>query len=266
MALLLPPLLRMLRWFSPLFTLGLAIWHRPAPYAHSASAYTAMAAPDTLRALCVRLPRLLHTFAHHHPSRVPGLPGTHSLNPPLRHGLLPSPNTVTPPVPPCDPCTHAQTEAALRAAQHAGVRVLSHTIVYHLMDAVRKEMEAAVAAAAAGEAGGGGGGAPLGVVGEAEVLATFALSVRKGAVQQGAEPKIAGGCRSGMGVGAAGHGAQGCRCAWRVVVEGLGYLMGAGGYLMGAGGAMGPVSRARSQRWQLGVEGRGGYGGLGARQ
>ena len=74
-----------------------------------------------------------------------------------------------------------QVEQLLRDAQKSsGVRLLSHSVVYHLMDAIRGEMERAAAAAAAGGGAAGGGAAEvLAEVGDAEVLATFALSATK---------------------------------------------------------------------------------------
>ncbi|GIL52293.1 hypothetical protein Vafri_8207, partial [Volvox africanus] len=76
-----------------------------------------------------------------------------------------------------------ETESAFRAAQAGGVRVLSQSVVYHLMDALREEVRRAAAegaAAAVGPAGdGSSGAAALTEVGQAEVVATFQLTSAK---------------------------------------------------------------------------------------
>ncbi|GIL79523.1 hypothetical protein Vretifemale_8844, partial [Volvox reticuliferus] len=76
-----------------------------------------------------------------------------------------------------------EAESSFRAAQAGGVRVLSHGVVYHLMDALREEVlrVAAEGAAAAGlaEGAGSGGAAALMEVGQAEVVATFPLTSAK---------------------------------------------------------------------------------------
>ncbi|KAG2485986.1 hypothetical protein HYH03_015309 [Edaphochlamys debaryana] len=68
----------------------------------------------------------------------------------------------------------AKTESLLKAS---GVPLLSHAVVYHLMDALRAELQRAAEAGAAAAAA--GAEPPLAEVGAAEVLATFALSSSK---------------------------------------------------------------------------------------
>ncbi|EFJ45952.1 hypothetical protein VOLCADRAFT_93688 [Volvox carteri f. nagariensis] len=74
-----------------------------------------------------------------------------------------------------------EAESSLRSAQSSGVRLLSHNVVYHLMDALRAEVQRAAAdgAAAAGGSGSAAAAAALAEVGQAEVVATFPLTSAK---------------------------------------------------------------------------------------
>ncbi|KXZ41962.1 hypothetical protein GPECTOR_233g535 [Gonium pectorale] len=83
----------------------------------------------------------------------------------------------------------AKLEATLKAAQSSGVRLLSHNIVYSLLDAIRAEVAAAREQGAAASAGGGAAAAALVEVGSAEVLATFPLTSGSKRIKDG---RIAG--------------------------------------------------------------------------
>lgn len=84
-------------------------------------------------------------------------------------------------------------EPALRSAQSTGVRLLSHNVVYHLMDALRAEVQRVAvegAAAAAAEDTAAAGAGALTEAGTAEVVSTFPLSSGKKGIKDG---RIAGG-------------------------------------------------------------------------